>query len=95
MELIGQMSAGRRSTVTLAAGMLESEGAVRRLDDGSWLITEVGERKVRALAKSAASAPALGEAFMFNRLIGETSAEARAVQAEARQLRGRPAPARD
>jgi len=83
-ELLGQLSASRRSTATVAVSALESEGSIRRHDDGSWLLTEQAKQNVAALARTSSSARLLGESFMLRQLTGETSAEAAAItQAEA------------
>jgi hypothetical protein len=94
------LSAARRPTTTLAVRTLESAGSILRLEDGSWVVTPAGDRRIRAIAHSPAGTPR-GQTFMLARLIAETSAQARAVQAEARQIRrakpsrrdgGRPVP---
>jgi hypothetical protein len=98
--VLGQLSAARRPTTTLAVRTLESAGSILRLEDGSWVVTPAGDRRIRAIAHSPAGTPR-GQTFMLARLIAETSAQARAVQAEARQIRrakpsrrdgGRPVP---
>ena len=37
-ELLGRLIRARRPTVPRAIATLESDGAIRRLDDGSWLL---------------------------------------------------------
>jgi CRP/FNR family transcriptional regulator, cyclic AMP receptor protein len=63
-DLLGQLAACRRSTVTLAIGALASEGCIRRMADGSWLITAIAERRVDAIARGNGTARVLGESLM-------------------------------
>ena len=56
-DLLGQLTAARRSTVTLAVSSLESDGYIRRTDDGAWLLTARGERRVAAIARTNENAP--------------------------------------
>ena len=86
-DLLGQLTAARRSTVTLAANALESEGCIRRMDDGAWLLTSAAEHKVAAITRTSGSAPVLGETFMFRQQVAEVSKESRALRAEAKQVR--------
>ena len=85
-DVLGQLTRSRRPTVTLAVTVLEAEGYIRRLDDGSWLLTDLSARAVEAIGRTSKSARALGETFMLRQLIGETSAESAAVRGEARQI---------
>jgi hypothetical protein len=68
--------------VTLAVGALETEGAIRRLGDGSWLLTDVARRKVEAIIADSGSVTPHGESFMLR-------SEAQALRGEARQTRAR------
>jgi hypothetical protein len=57
---LGQLVAARRPTMTMALHHLEDEGLVRQLDDGGWLLTDVGLDRADALSATA-NGPALGE----------------------------------
>jgi hypothetical protein len=81
-ELLGELTASQRPTVTLAVSALETEGAIRRLYDGSWLLTDVARRKVEAIIADSPSVKPRGESFMLR-------SEAQAVRAQARQTRAR------
>jgi len=85
-DLLGELTRSRRPTVTLAVSALESEGFIRRFEDGSWLLTDAAERAVEAIAMTGKPRRPLGEMFMLRQLIGETSAESAALHAQARQL---------
>jgi CRP/FNR family cyclic AMP-dependent transcriptional regulator len=69
-DLLGQLAACRRSTVTLAIGALVSEGYIRRMADGSWLITATAERRVNAIARSNRAPRVLGATLMRGRSPG-------------------------
>jgi CRP/FNR family transcriptional regulator, cyclic AMP receptor protein len=86
-ELLGQLIRARRPTTTLALGSLVDEGSVRRLDNGSWLLTSTAKRRVGALARTEQAARTLGDQLMLFQLTSQTRAEFRAVQAQARQAR--------
>jgi CRP/FNR family transcriptional regulator, cyclic AMP receptor protein len=62
-ELLGQMIAARRPTVTLAVASLESAGLIRRVDGSAWLLTPAAERAVAAIVGDGTSDRALGEMF--------------------------------
>jgi CRP/FNR family transcriptional regulator, cyclic AMP receptor protein len=86
-DLLGELTRSRRPTVTLAVSALESEGLIRRFEDGSWLLTAGAERAVDAITTTGnARRPPLGESFMLRQLICETSAETAALCGEARQI---------
>jgi CRP/FNR family transcriptional regulator, cyclic AMP receptor protein len=85
-DLIGQLIAARRSTVTLAISTLEADGYLRRLDYGAWFITAAGEEQVEAIAAAGANARVLGEALMLRTITTDTTQKARALRAQARQL---------
>lgn len=86
-DLVGQLIGTRRPTASLALRALQSDGSVRRLEDGAWLLTAAAESKVDAITRSTLSPRHLGERLMLSRLIGKTKSEAAALHAEARQLR--------
>lgn len=62
-DLLGQLIAARRPTVTLAVSGLEKEEYLRRLDDGSWLLTAAAELKIEAITGQGGDATAFGETF--------------------------------
>lgn len=62
-DLLGQLSAARRSTVTLAVKALESDGLIGRSDDGSWVLTAAAEARVAAIARAHRPDRVLGEAL--------------------------------
>jgi CRP/FNR family transcriptional regulator, cyclic AMP receptor protein len=84
--LLGQLTAARRATVTLAARALESDGLVRRVDDGAWLLTHSAERRVAAVARTSSSATALGETLVIGQRAADVSNEAWALRAEAQHI---------
>lgn len=86
-DLLGQLIGARRSTTTLALNALESDGLVRRSDDGSWLLTGAAERLIDAITHTPDARQVLGERLMLCQRMSETSAEAHALQAEAGQIR--------
>ena len=77
-EVLGHMTAARRSTVSLAAAALDSDGCLRRLDDGSWLVTAAGEEQVQAIAANGQPRPPLSEAFLLRQRAGVVRDESRA-----------------
>src|SRR5947207_9305084 len=88
-DMLGHLAAARRSTSTLALGALESDGLIRRLDDGSWLLTGQAEARVKRLARTNRTARVLGETLKLRQLTTEAREESRALRAEARQLRSK------
>ena len=88
-DLLGHLAAARRSTTTLALGTLEAEGVIRRLDDGAWLLTPVAEMRVNGIARTTESARVLGDTLKLRQRASAALEEARALQAEARQIRAR------
>jgi len=86
-DLLGQLTASRRPTATVALSALEAGGAIRHYADGSWLLTEQAGRRVASLAKTSSAASRLGERFMLRQALLEIAQEAAAVRAEARQAR--------
>lgn len=93
-DLLGQLAAARRSTVSLAAAALEAEGYTRRLDDGSWLLTPAAEKKVDVIVAAGVSERVLGESFLLRQRASHARSEAHALRAEAAQARRRAAKAR-
>jgi CRP/FNR family cyclic AMP-dependent transcriptional regulator len=83
-DLLGQLTAARRPTVTLAVSALESEGYVRRLDDGAWLLMAAAEPKVQAIAHAGGNAGVLGETFRLRKRSAQVSRDSVALRAEAR-----------
>jgi CRP-like cAMP-binding protein len=86
-ELLGRLIGTRRPTATLALKALESQGSIRRLDGGPWLLTAIAERRIRAIGHPPSAAQALGERLMLFGLTSKTAAEAAALRAEAKQIR--------
>ena len=89
-DLLGQLSAARRSTATLAVRALEAEGCLRRLDDGAWLLTAAAESHIEAIARTSENAPCLGEMLRSRLRMTELRRDSRALLAEARQIRAKP-----
>jgi hypothetical protein len=85
-DLLGQLSAARRSTVTLATGGLEADGYLRRLDDGTWLLPVAAAEKVAAISRPGRNGRVLGETFMLRQQMADVREEARALRAEAKQV---------
>jgi CRP/FNR family transcriptional regulator, cyclic AMP receptor protein len=48
-DVLGQLIAARRSTVTLAVHELVSEGSVRRTEDDAWVLTVDGQEACQAV----------------------------------------------
>jgi CRP/FNR family transcriptional regulator, cyclic AMP receptor protein len=82
-ELLGQMIAARRPTVTLAVAALESQGLIRRVDGPGWLLTPAADQAVAAIAGDGPSAGALGESFRHRARV--PGAESRALRVESQQ----------
>jgi CRP-like cAMP-binding protein len=85
-DLLGQLAAARRSTSTLALSALESEGIIRRLDDGCWLLTPVAQRRVAALSRTGKTGRVLGETLQLRQRMLDAREESQALRAEAEQL---------
>jgi len=79
-DVLGQLSAARRSTVTIAVNMLESEGLIRRPDDGSWLLTPEAARALDAIAQPKRTRHVLGETLVVRQQL----TEARSTRAASR-----------
>jgi hypothetical protein len=89
-DLLGQLTAARRPTVTLALGKLEQAGQLRRRDDGSWLLTEAAEHAVKVIAKTKGNARAFGDSLALRLEGSETREQARALRAQAKLMRTQP-----
>lgn len=85
-DLLGQLVAARRSTVTLAAQELVFENSIKRADDSTWIVTPHGEDAVRAVALTDASR-SLGETLLLRQQAGELIRDSRALRASAMQAR--------
>jgi CRP/FNR family transcriptional regulator, cyclic AMP receptor protein len=83
-DVLGQLTAARRSTATLALRALEQAGTIKRLQDGSWLLTTAGELAVEAIAGTPGGVPALGEILALRLRSSEAIEQARALRAEAK-----------
>jgi len=86
-DLLGQVIAAQRPTVTVAAGVLESRGLIGRLDDRSWLLTPMGERAVEEILARRATTISRGEEFVLDMILSETRDQAHAVRAQSAQAR--------
>jgi CRP/FNR family transcriptional regulator, cyclic AMP receptor protein len=86
-EILGQLSAAKRSTATLALRALASQNAVHRLKDSSWLLTATADRRIQAIVQTSHSSPVLGEQLILRQAANETFAESRAVRSESGQIR--------
>lgn len=51
-DILGQLTAARRPTVSLAVKELHAEGCLQRREDGTWLLTPRGQDAVRALCEA-------------------------------------------
>lgn len=85
-QLLGQLTAAERSTVSLAIGELAHAGRLERLDDGTWLLTPGGQAAVTAIVGSG-SAARLSQTLSLQQRSGDLVHDARALQASARQTR--------
>lgn len=83
-DLLGQLIAARRSTVTLAVGRAEQDGWLVRRDDGLWLLPPRAEQLVDSL--TGVRAPrSNGETLMLHQRSHELARAAQAVRASVRQ----------
>ena len=89
-DVLGQLSAARRSTTTLALRKLEQADTIKRLQDGSWLVTTAGGFAVEAIARTPGAAPSLGEILAVRLRNSEAIEHARALRAEAKQAQTPP-----
>jgi hypothetical protein len=86
-DLLAQLAAARRSTITIALGELETDGFVRRLEDGSWLLTPLAEGRVDAVTGAGRRTRSAGDILAVRSQINDTREDARALRAEAQALR--------
>jgi CRP-like cAMP-binding protein len=49
-DLLGQLIAARRPTVSLAIKELDREGSIRRLESGAWLVTRRGQEAITQIS---------------------------------------------
>ena len=87
-DVLGQMAAARRSTVTLALSS-KLEDCITRTEDGSWLLTTAAEARVQQIAPDGRRQHLLGASVMLRQLTRETRDEARALRGQAAQARAR------
>jgi CRP/FNR family cyclic AMP-dependent transcriptional regulator len=85
-DVLGQLIAARRSTVTLAVHELVSEGSVRRSEDDAWVLTPHGQKAARAVGMTDPTRT-LGESLLLRQQTGELVRDFRALRASARQAR--------
>jgi CRP-like cAMP-binding protein len=86
-DLLGHLGAARRSTTTLALSALETQGMLRRVDHGGWLVTHTGENRVELIARTSSRPSTLGDALKLRRQMDEGREQSRALRAEADQIR--------
>lgn len=86
-ETLGRLIGARRPTVTIALRRLEAGGAVHRREDGSWLLTRIAEERINAIVRTPSVTHSVAERLMLYRETTDTTAQSRALHAEARQLR--------
>ncbi len=87
-DLLGQLSASRRSTATLALRTLECEGCIRRVRGGSWLLTHTAEQRIRTIAEPH-NGGLIGETLELRHSIAQARENTHALRAQADRLRGR------
>ena len=83
-ELLGQLTASRRPTVSLAVSALHSAGYVRRSDNGSWLLTPAADEKIEAIAATRKLSRVLGQTIAFRPGTAQLRHESRARREQAR-----------
>jgi CRP-like cAMP-binding protein len=93
-DLLGQLIAAKRPTVSLAVRELEKGNLLKRLPGGSWLISLPAEALVRRIARTREVAP-VGEGLRLRQRAMELQSGATALRASARltadrQIRPRP-----
>ena len=70
-DLLGHLTAARRPTVTLAVGTLETDGYIRRCNDGSWLLTVAAEHQVHTIVTLTKDPRILGDTFRLSRRVAD------------------------
>ncbi len=88
-DILGHLTGGRRPTATLAVSVLQADGLIRRLGNGSWLLTPAADAAVKAIARTKSQSRVLGETLTLRQLTREATTEARALRAEAQQARAK------
>ncbi len=86
-DILGQLAGGRRSTATVALSVLQADGLISRLEDGSWLLTDAAKPAVEAIARAKNPSRVLGETLTLRQLTRDATMEARALRAEAQLAR--------
>jgi CRP/FNR family cyclic AMP-dependent transcriptional regulator len=87
-DLLGQLTAARRPTVTLAVGELEANGCLTRAEDGTWTLTAAGQQAVDSIAQTD-RAGTLGDILLMRQQSGSFIRDSRALHADAGQIRAR------
>jgi CRP/FNR family cyclic AMP-dependent transcriptional regulator len=82
-DFLGQLTGARRSTATLALNSLEQSGAIRRLRDGTWLLTHDARRQVDEIAGVPAPGRPLGELLATRMRCGDHAPRRRAPDDDA------------
>jgi CRP-like cAMP-binding protein len=87
-DLLGDLTAARRPTTSLAIAKLQRTGELKRLPDRSWLLTPAGERAVETIAATHNLARrSRGEVFALRMRSSHATEDAKALRAEAGQMR--------
>jgi CRP/FNR family transcriptional regulator, cyclic AMP receptor protein len=84
-DLLGQLVAARRPTVTLAMQELERQGSIVRMADGTLLLTPLGQESADVVARTDTSR-SMGDLLLRRQRSGGLSSDARTLPAHARQL---------
>jgi CRP/FNR family transcriptional regulator, cyclic AMP receptor protein len=84
-DLLGHLIGGRRSTVTLAVSALQGRGLIRRLADGSWMLTVAAESAAEAITRLKRPSRVVGETLRLQELTRIATTQARTLRAEAQQ----------
>ena len=72
LELANRVRHARAElTVTLAVGTLETDGYIRRCNDGSWLLTVAAEHQVHTIVTLTKDPRILGDTFRLSRRVAD------------------------
>jgi CRP-like cAMP-binding protein len=85
-DVLGHLAAARRSTSTLALGVLEADGLIRRREDGTWLLTPAAKEQVGVLTRANGTERLLGKTLRLRQASTELPEESRALRADPEQL---------
>jgi CRP-like cAMP-binding protein len=84
-DVIGRLVACRRPTVTLAMGVLEAAGCIRRSPDGCLILTAAAQREVEAITQTRENARPIGESIMLRKPLSPSPSETRSPFGPSRQ----------